>query len=57
MGLNDFKQDYILRYEDILSKVMVGLKIANTRFESNLKFGDTVVRNILNLSAVRARGS
>lgn len=34
---------------------MVGLKIANTRFESNLKFGDTVVRNILDLSAVRVR--
>lgn len=55
MALNDFKQDYILRYQDILSKVMVGLKIASTRFESNLKFGDTVVRNVLDLSAVRVR--
>lgn len=55
MALTDFKQDYILRYQDILSKVMVGLKIASTRFESNLKFGDTVVRNILDLSAVRVR--
>lgn len=55
MALNDFKQDYILRYEDILSKTMVGLKIANTRFEPNLKFGDTVVRNILDLSGVRVR--
>lgn len=55
MALNDFKQDYILRYQDILSKVMVGLKVASTRFEPNLKFGDTVVRNILNLSAVRVR--
>lgn len=55
MALTDFKQDYILRYQDILSKVMVGLKIANTRFESNLKFGDTVVRNVLELSAVRVR--
>lgn len=55
MALTDFKQDYILRYQDILSKVMVGLKIANTRFESNLKFGDTVVRNVLDLSAVRVR--
>ncbi len=34
---------------------MVGLKIASTRFESNLKFGDTVVRTILDLSAVRVR--
>lgn len=55
MALNDFKQDYILRYQDILSKKMVGLKIANTRFESNLKFGDTVVRNVLDLSGVRVR--
>lgn len=55
MALNDFKQDYILRYQDILSKVMVGLKIASTRFESNLKFGDTVNRTILDLSAVRVR--
>lgn len=55
MALNDFKVDYILRYQDILSKVMVGLKIASTRFESNLKFGDTVTRTILNLSAVRIR--
>lgn len=55
MALNDFKQDYILRYQDILSKAMVGLKIANTRFQSNMSFGDTVVRTILDLSAVRVR--
>lgn len=55
MALNDFKVDYINRYEDILSKVMVGMKIASTRFESNLKFGDTVTRAILDLSAVRVR--
>lgn len=55
MALNDFKVDYILRYQDILSKVMVGLKIANTRFEPNLKFGDTVTRTILDLSGVRVR--
>ncbi len=55
MALTDFKQDYILRYQDILSKAMVGLKIASTRFEPNLKFGDTVVRNVLDLSAVRVR--
>ena len=55
MALTDFKQDYILRYQDILSKVMVGLKIASTRFESNLKFGDTVVRTVLDLSSVRVR--
>lgn len=55
MALNDFKQDYILRYQDILSKAMVGLKVANTRFQPNMKFGDTVVRTILDLSSVRVR--
>lgn len=55
MALNDFSKKYIMRYEDILSKVMVGLKIANARFESDMKFGDTVTRFVLNLSAVRVR--
>lgn len=55
MALGDFKQDYILRYQDILMKTMVSMKIANTRFQSNMKFGDTVVRTILDLSAVRVR--
>lgn len=55
MALNDFKTDYILRYEDILSKMMVGLKVANTRFQSNMKFGDTVVRTILDMSGARVR--
>lgn len=55
MAINDFKKDYILRYQDILLKKMVGMKIANTRFESNLNFGDTVTRFILDLSAVRVR--
>ena len=55
MALNDFKTDYILRYQDILSKVMVSKKIANTRFEPNMKFGDNIVRTILDISAVRVR--
>lgn len=55
MALNDFKKEYILRYQDILMKKMVGMKIANTRFESGLKFGDTVTRFILDLSNVRVR--
>ncbi len=55
MALNDFKKEYVLRYQDILQKVLVGLKIANTRFESGMKFGDTVTRFILDLSAVRVR--
>lgn len=55
MALNDFSKKYIMRYEDILSKMMVGLKIANTRFESDMSFGDTVTRFVLDLSGVRVR--
>jgi hypothetical protein len=55
IALNDFKVDYINRYEDILNKTLVGLKVANTRFEPNLSYGDTVVRAILDMSGVRVR--
>lgn len=55
MALNDFKKEYVLRYQDILNKTLVGLKVANTRFESGMKFGDTVTRFSLDLSAVRVR--
>lgn len=44
-----------MRYQDILQKALVGLKIANTRFEPGMKFGDTVTRFILDLSGVRVR--
>jgi len=55
MALNDFKVDYINRYEDILNKVLVGKKIANMRFQSNMAYGDTVVRAVLDMSNVRVR--
>lgn len=55
MSLNDFKTEFILRYQDILQKTLVGLKVANTRFEPGMKFGNTVTRFILDLSAVRVR--
>lgn len=53
--ITDFKKDFILRYEDITNKVLVGMKIASTRFEPNMKFGDNVTRFVLDLSAVRVR--
>jgi hypothetical protein len=55
MALNDFKEDFILRYEDITSKVLVGKEIANFRFQPNMKFGDNVNRFVLDLSSVRVR--
>lgn len=55
MALSNFKQDYVLRYQDILSKAMVGMKIASTRLQPNMKFGESVTRTILDLSSVRVR--
>lgn len=55
MALNNFKEHFDMRYQDILNKVNVGLKIANSRFEPTLKYGDTVTRMALDLSAVRVR--
>lgn len=55
MALTDFKQFYSDTYQDILQKTLVGKKIANTRFQSSLRYGDTVVRTALDLSAVQVR--
>lgn len=55
MALTDFSTSFVMRYQDILNKMLVGLKIANTRYESNLKYGDTVTRFALDLSGVRVR--
>lgn len=55
MALNDFSKSFIMRYQDIFNKMLVGLKVANTRYESNLKYGDTVTRFALDLSGVRVR--
>lgn len=55
MALNDFQTYFAPTYQDILQKTLVGKKIANTRFQSNLKFGDTVSRFALDLSAVQVR--
>ena len=55
MALTDFQTYFDNTYQDILQKVLVGKKIANTRFQSNLKYGDTVSRFALDLSAVVVR--
>jgi len=55
MALTDFATYFDPTYQEILSKTLVGKKIANTRFQSNLKYGDTVTRFALDLSAVQVR--
>lgn len=55
MALTDFQTYFSPTYQEILSKTLVGKKIASTRFQSNLKYGDTVTRFALDLSAVQVR--
>lgn len=55
MALNDFKQVYSNSYQEIFPKVLVGKKIANTRFQSDLKYGESVTRAIVDISGVLVR--
>lgn len=53
--LDNFKEAFSNRYQDIIGKAMVAMKIANTRFEADLTFGESVTRFKLDLSNVRVR--
>jgi hypothetical protein len=55
MALNDFRTFFDPTYEELFNKQLVGKAIANTRFQSNLTYGDTVARMKLDLSAVQVR--
>jgi len=55
MALNDFSTYFSPTYQEVFSKVLIGKKIANTRFQSNLKFGDTVTRFSYDISGVQVR--
>lgn len=55
MSLANFKQVYSNAYQEIFQKVLVAKKIANMRFQSGLKFGESVTRAIVDISNVRVR--
>lgn len=55
MALTDFKPQFDNAYQEIFQKVLVGLKVANTRFESVLKYGASVERVAYDISNVRVR--
>lgn len=55
MSLDNFKQVYVNTYQEIFQKVLVGLKIANMRFQSGLKFGESVTRTKVDISGVQVR--
>ena len=55
MSIAQFAEAFKNRYQDILTKTLVGMKIASTQLKSDLKFGDTVHRFILDVSGVKVR--
>jgi hypothetical protein len=55
MALDNFIQKFMDRYEDTFYKVNVSSKIANYRTEPMLTFGNTVKREVLDLTGVRVR--
>lgn len=55
MAVINFKEEFQSRYQDILRKTLVSFKVANTRFQSDLSYGDTVHRFKLDLSGIIIR--
>lgn len=53
--LNDFKAHYDNAYEAVFNKVLVAKEVANMRFESVLKYGESVTRPRYDISSVIVR--
>lgn len=55
MALNDFRVEFDNAYQDVFQKALVAKSIMNTRFESKLKFGQSVTRVAYDFSGVIVR--
>lgn len=55
MALTDFKPHFDNAYQEVFQKTLVAKEIANTRFESVLKFGESVERVAFDISGVQVR--
>jgi hypothetical protein len=55
MSLTNYKTAFDNAYEEIFQKALVAKKIANTRFQSNLKYGASVERFAYDISGVLVR--
>lgn len=53
--LSAFREGFSPRYQDILNKSLIGMKMANTRLEAELEWGKKVHRAILDLSDTQVR--
>lgn len=55
MALTDFKPHFDNAYQEVFQKALVAKDIANTRFEAQLSYGESVERVAYDISAVRVR--
>ena len=55
MALTDFRPEFDNAYQEVFQKALVAKDIMNTRFESKLKFGESVERVAYDISAVLVR--
>jgi hypothetical protein len=55
MALNDFKPQFDNAYQEVFLKTLVAKEIANTRFDSVLKYGASVARVAYDISGVQVR--
>lgn len=55
MSLSQFRTAFSPMFQDILTKSLIGMKVANTRLQAELSWGTTVQRNILDMSNTQVR--
>lgn len=55
MSLTDFKPHFDNAYQETFNKVLVAKSIMNTRFQSTLRYGESVERVAFDISNVRVR--
>ncbi len=53
--LTAFREGFSPKYQDILNKTLIGMKLANTRLEKDLAWGKKVHRAIIDLSDTEVR--
>lgn len=57
MALTDFQEHFDNAYQETFQRALVAKPIMNTRFESKLKYGESVERFAYDISAVRVRST
>lgn len=55
MALTDFRPEFDNAYQEVFQKTLVAKDIMNTRFESTLRFGESVERVAFDMSGVQVR--